>query len=521
MSDFPSIAGRSMQASNVVKYNDQTYVQNIMLCNQKDDPVALNAGAIQELVIEDNVFDWYVSGTLTFIDNFNVFERGTSGPINTNPYKFRTDGRDLLLVDIMPNFDGDDQENERLIIDSSRYDLWLLHYRFAIYDVEDISQGNNSQKTYKLYFWEEAYQKMLDKNIEWSTGASTFNKNRGKKPLHKMTNYERSIRAGEAVVDLLKTAGFTKEVDETLIDKGDSENLILYTSPSTSTVADDLTHILASHVSESEKDPCIFSLVRSKEESGEPSRFALVSYSKLFQQAGKEANAPGELQREHFYLNETGPQGSPIMLPKAPTATQSNDRDFKISGWNTILSFRFTDTAGVDNNVAYSSRPQYHHCSAERQFVFDYGAHATPSVRSFFQDHYIKQLYNKDKQGSLMTLNAAHTKGLNVTPIHNVNSNNSTTRLAHGRNAMLKAGLQMSACLSFGVMGLTTRQSSTFIGLDKLHGDTDTDFDNRLLGQWYVTSVKHTFGKGTYINYITAVKPHNFKTLNRLPEDIT
>jgi len=52
-----------------------------------------------------------------------------------------------------------------------------------------------------------------------------------------------------------------------------------------------------------------------------------------------------------------------------------------------------------------------------------------------------------------------------------------------------------------------------FIGLDRITGAIDADFDEKLLGQWFAIKVTHEFTNTSYSNNITAVKPHSDKDI--------
>jgi hypothetical protein len=58
------------------------------------------------------------------------------------------------------------------------------------------------------------------------------------------------------------------------------------------------------------------------------------------------------------------------------------------------------------------------------------------------------------------------------------------------------------------------RQSGTFIGIDRADGCEDTDFSNKLYGQWFVVKVDHVFEAGAYMNIIYAVKIHRHEKAN-------
>ena len=92
-------------------------------------------------------------------------------------------------------------------------------------------------------------------------------------------------------------------------------------------------------------------------------------------------------------------------------------------------------------------------------------------------------------------------------------------RFPDARNVILKAALYLNGCLNFTVPGSTFRRSSVFIGMDRVTGSIDADFDEKLLGQWFTTKVTHEFSQTGYTNNITAVKMHSDKDI-RIQDDV-
>ena len=58
------------------------------------------------------------------------------------------------------------------------------------------------------------------------------------------------------------------------------------------------------------------------------------------------------------------------------------------------------------------------------------------------------------------------------------------------------------------------RTSSTFLSLESAIGGLNDDFANKLLGQWLVYSVIHSFTETDYNNKITAVRLHANDNIN-------
>ena len=145
--------------------------------------IFLNSEAWDELYIEEDLFTWWNKGSITLKTPYDSFERAspeakllTGGDDNNLVYKFRNDGRDTIFISIVPkkaNPLGED-------IGDFKDQLWRIELEAVIYDVEDLSHRNVTDKSKKLYFWEKTYQLMREKNIEFTTATTGKNKTKTK-----------------------------------------------------------------------------------------------------------------------------------------------------------------------------------------------------------------------------------------------------------------------------------------------------------------------------------------------------
>ncbi len=72
-----------------------------------------------------------------------------------------------------------------------------------------------------------------------------------------------------------------------------------------------------------------------------------------------------------------------------------------------------------------------------------------------------------------------------------------------------------------GTTALAAKQlNRKFIGIERDDTESDIRFDNKILGQWFVTNVKHIWSfNNRYLNHIGAVKVHLHES-NNIKEDI-
>ena len=58
---------------------------------------------------------------------------------------------------------------------------------------------------------------------------------------------------------------------------------------------------------------------------------------------------------------------------------------------------------------------------------------------------------------------------------------------------------------------MTHREPGKFIAIDKADKAEDTDYNNKVFGQWFILRVVHSFEAGAYMNAIYAIKLHRVK----------
>jgi hypothetical protein len=80
-------------------------------------------------------------------------------------------------------------------------------------------------------------------------------------------------------------------------------------------------------------------------------------------------------------------------------------------------------------------------------------------------------------------------------------------------NRMILDSIFLNQSLSFQCLGLTLRSPGKFLFIDRVASAESNPFDDRFLGQWFVTSVSHLFTQGTYVTELVGNKIDSFSTL--------
>lgn len=544
------------------KYNEIYHDVDLYLDNSGNFDIPrryrINPAAVLGLHISDTVNDWVVDGYITFM----YLPEGTEGlekiktgqPADTpvagevkaaaqtgeelKSYIFRGDGYDLLRVMIMPKStvaDGPYGENG---LDISHNDTkWMLSYLFSVYEIEDVNEVPQLQgfaatymKCLKLKFHDVRYQMLITSNLEYSSAEP---KDETFKP-----DFESEMAPGQGVLytgDMLKDIfnyaltnpllGGCKEFEITSKDDWDKGKAqLFYTSPAQWSAHDDVQYVYSHHISEKElisgfgddtkcNDMC---LLHTERASLFPllEELRLTPLSTFFEKAAGNDGTPGELQKEHFFITSNSQEVDITNLYRAPIGgDEDKNVDLKTSKYGQINSYSFVDMSPDVNSNMFCSTPVYSVDIGMRQFNVEFKGNDVISARRLISTGYISKLFKEGDNPEELFLPTIHKNksDVNIFPTFSLNGNNPAVRQRNGMHHLLYTGVFQNACICFKVLGLTFRESGTFIGIDRADGCADNDYNNKLYGQWFVVKVEHIFEAGAYVNIIYAVKVHRHK----------
>ena len=448
-------------------------------------------------------------------------------------YNFRGDGFDLLRVMIAPlPKPSQNRVRDDLIIESND-PLWYLSYIFSVYDIDDLNEvpglkgpAASYLKCVRLKFRDARYQILKTTNLEYSTALSpdaTFDPNLANGSLG-------VLPTGKAILEVLNKSLSNPDVGIGALefyqlpgseDWDDGAANVFYTSPASYSAADDLDYLYAHHVSSQKEllpginDICMLHTKRNDTpELIEP--ICLTPISKFFEKAGNDQ--PGELQLEHFFVtshSEELPTASYTF--KAPIGGNDSNIDIKTFKYGQIISYSFLDMSPDINSGAFYTAPVYSVDIGKRQFNIQFKNNDVETARKAIAEGYISKLFSGGGTPEQRFLPVIHKtkKNINVFPTFSLNGDNELVRQRNGIHQLLYTGLFQNACICFKTFGLTIRESGSFIGIDRTGGSPDTDYNNKLYGQWFVVKVDHVFEAGAYMNVIYAVKINRFKELQR------
>lgn len=508
-------------SDSTYSFNQMDYYFSIKLKNGINE-VELKPEGWNNLYIEEDIFDWWMKGSIEVNSAYESLERGSKelALIGADEkkvlYKFRNDGRDTIFISIMP-------KNADIGIGVGNFEekKWRIELEAVIYDVEDYQHNNMKNKVKKLYFHEKTYQMMQEKNVEFTTATSGENK--GKTDIHKLNNEERSLQTGDALGELLKTdTEFSKHAklvgDPKFWDRGDPANKIFYTSGTNTRFIEDMNYILERHTSsETNKfQPCILKLERQGKDK--PKQFSLLPLKTYFEKAGKDK--PGEYQTEHIFLEEgsqTGAQNE-VIIPKAPLDTANTvEGEVKAKDFTNTSNYQLIDMSGLDYAMNLSNKVIVSYNQKKGQFNIESKEHVSEKYKEFYKDNILPGIMTRETEDRLPVTKYIK-EGYN-TDYQYSTLYNDKQRLAEGRNKILQYYLFTNLGISIHLRGLTSRQPGRFAAISK-QTQNDQEHDNKTEGQYFITSVIHSFSpiERGYYTELTGVKVHTFQETNRMQD---
>jgi hypothetical protein len=508
-----------MESVNDYNFNGQDYDVVVRLFNGVND-VYLTNTAWDNLILEEDIFNWSIKGSIAVNTPYDSLERESVESILSTGqqkekliYKFRNDCRDTLFISIKPK----QEDLKGIPIDPTELSdkKWRIEIEAVIYSVEDLPHVNVTDKRKKLYFWEKTYQMMLEKDSEYSTGLA--GSNQGKESIDQLDNSDRGLPSGESLGSLIKNdSDFSKHsllVGTSEWDNGSDEMKIFYSSPVGAKFIDDLNYILNYTIATKQDNyqPCILKFERA-EKSMQPKQFSLKPIKRYFDLAGNQLDAPKEYQIEHFFIKENSDSAKTPRISKTPLASDSKS-EIKADEHSIIRGYQLVDLNGIDYSKNLANYRVVSFNSTQGQFNEESNRHNANQYKEFFDTTIRPSVLTNNKTDRLVFTPYIES-GLNTKTIYSLRDTE-LFRLADGRNRMLKYYLFSNLAISFSTRGMTIRQPGRFFGLSKLDLN-DKEFDHKLEGQYFVTSVIHHFSntKRVYHNQLIGVKTHTFQEMS-------
>lgn len=519
-------------------FDDRRYRFSLFLLNQDGAALRLRKGAIEELYIEDNIMDWFHHGYLLLQNPNDVIERAESvyfdsddtadktKKVNNQPYRFRGDGRDLILLTFEPYIDSKD--DEKSINKELNNAVYTMKFLFTIYATEDVlSDQGRARKMQKMYFHDYRYQMLREKNLYYSTAKNltrSGTNTRLTKSVTHLNNADRGKPTGEIIQDILRTS----------MQKTDTQNMfskhwdfggtsMFYTSPANFKAIDDLEYLLDRHVSVEDGHPCLFRLQRFTE------RWELLPIQEYFRRSREELasgeSIPGVYQSEFFILSNDSesPEHEKTPAPRRKTFgrdVQSPLINYHFTDLSVIDDYIFSEMNGSDCQEIMNSVIVHRYNEGDKRFGVDLQDHNINSVAGLFQGSYVSNMFGFDRKlldtENIGTQTGALSWLTDSSRVQNFNfrvesswTPDKTHSLSVGRNKLLLSAFLLGNTIQFTVRGDTSRRAGVWIAVDRDTNYLDNEYDKKVLGQYFVTRVTHKITQsGEYQNTVMGVKPY-------------
>lgn len=508
---------------SVEQFDDRRFRFGVYMVNQDNRAVKIRKGSIDELVIIDDLTEWFHHGHITFLNPDDVFERAQEQILNEGedlsarrkiyPYRFRGDARDMLFIHMEPHI-VPDSETPQGELNSPVHTMKFL---FSVYATEDIIDPRGKRhKKQKVYFHDYRMQLLREKSTFYST-AKNLN-TRGQRDatqdnITQYTNEQRGKQTGEIIQDILGSALLPTDVKGLFSYNWEfGDQSILYTSPSEFKAIDDLNYILDRHVSSdtNSNQPCILKLQRMTE------RWELLPISTYFDRSVLD-RGPGAYQDEYFLLSfDSESDSTEIIPPERKTfgkSKRSGMLNLHYPDISIIDDYVFSEMNGVDCQEILNSVITHRYDESKKTFNLDMASGNIANVKNDFQGLFVSNTYGSENGTGYTSwlTDSSREQNINVEVISSW-SPNKTQSLSVGRNKKLISALLLGNSINFTSRGNTSRRSGVFIAVDRDNNYIDSEYEEKVLGQYFVTRVVHKINQsGEYENNIMGVKPYMFR----------
>ena len=516
-------------------------------------PYQLPFAAVEQLVIEEVLYDWNVTGYIT-IENWNeIIERGVyasrpspstnspqghiSSPAQPGFLNFRTDGRNLISFKIYPYVTN----NKNSTPTNLKAEDWVISLDCSVYDIQDTSK-DNFKKLRTFYFKDIRHQIFSERRLQWSTGniASKISEQQGT-PLDLSMAYdsEKSLPAGIILKHFISNINCNSlevmsgiplkmaydsegsidnpnvsilDVDEPLNwDDGDPTNKILYNSPAGSTVLDDINYILKYATSSDTNNPSPLilqvgnrglagELVKSNEEyKGKLNKkWSLTPLADLFKNSQR-------IQKERIILRDFASSDADISVGERAFSRAGPDIDnnFNSPIASVADNYQFAPMVAIDDSefanspvVQFKFDQTQYEINFNNNKVTDVIDNATLMGKGLFN-------FQKSKEAQIL-LNTNQTKLSGLNTQYNFTTQSLVSPNYTGMQ-MLKNLVYKNQALYLQIPGLTMRNPGTFLHIYRPIPNSNS-FDDRFFGQWLTVKVVHFFTKNSYTNDLICTK---------------
>ena len=494
--------------------DQQNYIFKTLLFNPDSNVSVLSKSSIRNITINDNITDRFLKGSLTILNDGESLER-LQTPKNVKEfepdadilkgYTYRGDGRDLFYLEIIPVENVDESYGK---LGNKFNDAFSFKNVFSIVNDEQLFDGENELKRFDFIDFDEKLLK--EKNIFFSSTKLL----KTDKPVELLSNSEREIPTGECLKLILKDGLFQNDINEIIkTENGETPNFdtgaskIFYTSPSSNSAYDDLMYIYEKHTTD--KTGQDFSFLKKRYYDGQ---YELKSVKEKFDKAfNKDQDTAGKLNMEKLII--TGGAGSGENIIQSSKKSPSTIAYFGEKG--NVVDYKFFNINSDISSKKNNTKIVHSYSTNTKNFYVEQKDSNITTAKNTFDENYVSNMkgYNNSPSPSVV-LNSSKTTNLSYENVYSLYSEDEFIRKSSGINKLLKNLLLTNIGVELTLKGQMFRKAGNFFTLDRSETYVENNFDDKLLGIYFIVEVKHIFNDdNTYNNKIFAVKTYNFKDL--------
>jgi hypothetical protein len=429
-----------------------------------------------------------------------------------------------------------------------------IYFEASIYAIEEIATETPDVKYKKLYFWDRYYQTMLEKNVYWSTADIVENRVFDQEAdtrvlaqseefadtiaelkqirVKNIINFDdtlRGIPTGEAIKKFISavfpangpypaafpSASFATDGGYTL-DPAIRENdptwdlgatTAFFSTPAKYKAIDSLVFLLNRHVSNADNnfDQAFLRIDRATRVfTFRP----LINYFKAAYTEGSSRtdDTGGPLYIETIMLGGFGfPDASDMKYSSVADYTPTKGT-IQLLQIGTTTNYSLEPSLGIETQRKFTPRQVHSHSMAGKQFQIDIEKNNMYNTMLTYQQNYVDSI--KSRQWSSIVPGIDRVDNVNVEHIFSTVDDDEQNRITTGRNFALYNSIFANNQVKLRLPGATIRQAGKFIGLDRSGSSPANEYDQKLLGVYFITEVKHVFEGNNYYNEITCIKTY-------------
>jgi hypothetical protein len=500
---------------------DQAYRFRAYLFDNEGNTMPLKKDAFARIEIEDHILKWYHYGYVDIKNPYDIIERASVGKDardilqNINKFQMRNDGTLNLYISIEPQLTSLGGGNTVIDLNAINDDDLSMEFLFSVYRVEDPPVKSIETKIKRLYLKDYRQFYLETHQSYYSTGDTLKKQNKDIKRVSHISSDTSEIHTGDAIKDFLEvTLGrLTTPQFGGTFDKG--SYTIDYTSPANYYGSDDLAYLLGCHLSTDASNNC--SCLLKCNRFVNDNQFYLVPVLDLYKHIyDSSTNTAGGLLTERFVItNPNAKSDDDYTSTKLPNKSTMPLSLYTFPEYSVITNYTYHDIQPDLNRLHLCSTVGHTYNNKNKKFSILTTSGNINNVKEFVKEHIVHNHPVDHTTKGALAWNIDPRTEHNETIKHQYFSTSNHEKASDAsRNTIIDRSLFQGRTLGFTCKGITSRQSMRFIGLDRDAASTPNHLDNKLLGVWLTTSVKHIIEPvNGYTNQILASKQYNYDNL--------